>query len=194
MFARYTALGLSALVVALSWPGAVQAACSREDAFNKMMQVNQYSMKLQAALPHPLDNSDGYNTAYEHYREFIDRSVPIGKLLADEKYDEVCAITNALANDFNFSLEGQNVRTLSELENEAVMPPLNGCDLTQSSLRANWLSTTFQKHAEIEGLGDAGWRTFSEEMAPVGLMMQQDPAKACEMIDEIAQKYGFIEE
>jgi len=59
------------LVASCSTPAG--AACSRDDAFNKMMALSQYGMKLQAALPDPLKDAAGYNANYKRVIDFNTR-------------------------------------------------------------------------------------------------------------------------
>lgn len=166
-------------------------ACSRDDAFNKMMALNQYGMKLQAALPDPLKDPAGYNANYQHVIDFNARLAGVGKVLAAQRYDEACATYDALADEFHVDMPGQHVRTMKELESEAKHPPRGKCDLAEAARRSMWLTESFQKHAQTEHLDRDAWQRFGKETEPVGLLMQQDPNKACGLIDDIAAKYGF---
>jgi len=98
------------------------AACSREDAYNKMMALNQYGMKLQAALPDPLKDPAGYNANYQRVIDFGARLGGVGKTLAAQQYEEACAKYDALARDYRVDIAGQHVRPLSEIEAEAKKP------------------------------------------------------------------------
>jgi len=165
------------------------AVCSRDDALNKMMALNQYGMKLQAALPDPLKDAAGYNANYKRVIDFNTRLGAVGKTLAAEHYDEACATYDALAAEYHVDLAAQHVRPMKEIEAEAKHPPKGKCDLTEAARRSMWLTETFQKHTD-GGDRDA-WQRFGKETEPVGLLMQQDPNEACLLIDDIAAKYGF---
>lgn len=164
------------------------AACSRDDAFNKMMALNQYSMKLDAALPDPLKDAAGYNANYQRVIDFDTRLAAVGKVLAAQQYDAACATYDALASEFHVDMAGQRVRTMKQIEAESEHPVPGKCDLAEAARRSMWLTETFQKHAE--GDRDA-WQRFGKDIEPVGLLMQQDPNEACGLIDDIAAKYGF---
>ena len=178
----------TAVLVAIAVAAAPAHACSRDDAFNKMMALNQFGMKLQAALPDPLKDPTGYNANYRRSIEFDTRLADVGKVLAAEKYDQACATYDALATEFHVDMAGQHVRTMKEIEAEARHPQKGKCDLAEAARRSMWLTETFQTHAE--GDRDA-WQRFGKETEPVGLLMQQDPNEACLLIDDIAAKYGF---
>jgi len=165
-------------------------ACSRDDAYNKMMALNQYGMKQQAALPDPLKDPAGYNANYQRVVDFGTRLGDVGKTLAAKEYDQACAKYDALARDYRVDMAGQHVRPLSEIEAEAKKPPKGKCDLAEAARRSMWLTESFQKHAEAEHLDRDAWQRFGKETEPVGLLMQQDPNEACGLID-IASKYGF---
>ena len=167
------------------------AACSRDDAYNKMMALNQYGMKLQAALPDPLKDPAGYNANYRHVIDFNTRLAEVGKVLAAQQYDQACITYDALASEFHVDLHGQHVRTMKELEAETKNPPKGKCDLAEAARRSMWLTETFQKHAQDQHLDRDAWQRFGKETEPVGLLMQQDPNEACGLIDDIAAKYGF---
>lgn len=163
-------------------------ACSRDDAFNKMMALNQYGMKLQATLPDPLKDAASYNARYQHVIDFNTRLADVGKVLAAQQYDQACATYDALAQEFHVDMAGQHVRSMKEIEAEARHPQKGKCDLAEAARRSMWLTETFQKQAA--GDRDA-WQRFGKETEPVGLLMQQDPNEACLLIDDIAAKYGF---
>ena len=181
------------LALALSLSAATaHADCTRDDAFNKMMALNQYGMRLQAALPDPLKDPDGYNANYKKVMDFNTRLGNVGQTLADGKYGEACATYDALAKDYGVDYAAQAVRPLSAYEADAKAPPKAGCDIVEASKRSMWLTTAFQQHAEAKKLDREAWVTFGNETEPVGLAMQQDPAEACAMIDRIAAKYGLV--
>ncbi|MEO5560159.1 MAG: hypothetical protein ABIR10_10805 [Dokdonella sp.] len=177
--------------IAFIGPSITHAACTRDQAFNRMMALNQYGMKLQAALPDPLKDPHGYEANYQRVIDFGSRLGAVGKPLADARYDEACATYDALAKDYGVDLAAQNVRSLAVVEGEGKHPPKTGCDLAESSRRSMWLTESFQKHAQDANLRRDDWQTFGKEMEPVGLLMQQDPKQACALIDTIAAKYGF---
>jgi len=177
--------------LAMSCATSAGAACSREDAFNKMMALNQYGMKLQAALPDPLKDPAGYNANYQRVIDFGTRLGNVGKVLAAKQYDEACSTYDALARDFHVDIAGQHVRPSSEIEAEAKKPPKGKCDLAEAARRSMWLTESFQKHAQDQHLDRDAWQRFGKETEPVGLLMQQDPNEACGLIDDIAAKYGF---
>jgi hypothetical protein len=170
---------------------AASAACSRDDAFNKMMALGQYGMKLQAALPDPLKDAAGYNANYKRVIDFNSRLAAVGKTLAAQQYDQACAVYDALAAEYHVDMAGQHVRPLSAIEAEAKNPPRGKCDLSEAARRSMWLTESFQKHAQAQNLDRDAWQRFGKETEPVGLLMQQDPNEACGLIDDIAAKYGF---
>ena len=175
----------------LSLASAVEAACTREQAFNRMMALNQYGMKLQSDLPDPLKDPQGYNAKYPRVTDFNTRLGAVGKTLAEQKYDEACVTYDALAKEYGVDIAAQGVRPLSAIEAEAKHPSTGGCDLAESSRRSMWLTKSFQKKAQAEHLGRDDWQRFGKETEPIGPLMQQDPNKACALIDSIAKQYGF---
>ena len=166
------------------------AACTREQAFNRMMALNQYGMKLQATLPDPLADPQAYNARYPRVNEFSTRLGAVGKTLADQKYDDACASYDALAKDYNVDLAAQGVRPLSALEAKGKHANAT-CDLAEASRRSMWLTESFQHKAQAEHLGRDDWQRFGKQTEPIGPLMQQDPQKACSMIDDVAAEYGF---
>ena len=165
--------------------------CSRDDAFNRMMALNQFGMKLQNALPNPLKDPAGYEANYRQVTYFNTRLAAVGKTLAAEKYAEACASYDALAKQYKVDLAAQKVRPLAAVEKEAKNAPGENCDLTESAKLSMWLTESFQKRVDTQGLTREDWQAFGKLTEPVGLLMQQDPAKACVLIDSIADKYGF---
>ncbi|HZP67497.1 MAG TPA: hypothetical protein VFB32_14435 [Rudaea sp.] len=180
---------IAVLLVLGALASPVVHACTREDAFNRMMGLNQFAMKLQAKLPDPLKDPEGYNAKLPRFREFSERLAGVGKTLADNKFDEACAAYDALARDFQVDIAAQGVRPLSALEAEAEHPPQDGCDLGEAAKRSVELTEKFQKRADAEHLGRDDWQRFGKDMEPVGLAMQKDPFAACAMMEAIAAKY-----
>ena len=177
-------------LAALASP-ATFAACTREQAFNRMMALNEFGMKLQSDLPDPLQDPQGYNAKYPGVTDFNTRLAAVGKTLADQKYDAACASYDALAKEYGVDLAAQGVRPLSAIEAEGNHPPKAGCDLAEASRRSTWLTQSFQTKVRDEHLGRDDWQRFGKETEPVGPLMQRDPNKACALIDAIAKQYGF---
>jgi len=182
---------LAAGAVFFLWLIPTASACTREEAFNRMMALNQYGMKLQAALPDPLADPVGYEAKRPHFTDFSTRLASVGKTLAEQKFDAACASYDALAKDYGVDYGAQNVRPLSAIEAEAKHPPKGRCDLAEASRRSVGLTQAFQQRAQAEHLTRDDWQRFGKDTEPVGLLMQQDPAKACALIDGIARKYGL---
>ena len=180
-----------AFVLAALVSTAAPATCTREQAFNRMMALNQYGMKLQSDLPDPLADPQGYEAKYPRVTDFNTRLASVGKTLAAQQYDDACASYDALAKDYGVDLAGQNVRPLSAIGAESKHPSKSGCDLAEASRRSTWLTESFQKKAQDEHLGRDDWQRFGKQTEPVGPLMQQDPVKACALIDSIARQYGF---
>ncbi|HET7778922.1 MAG TPA: hypothetical protein VFL07_10230 [Rudaea sp.] len=180
-----------AFVLAALASSAASAACTREQAFNRMMALNQYGMKLQSDLPDPLSDPQGYNAKYPRVTDFNTRLASVGKTLAAQKYDDACASYDALAKEYGVDLAAQGVRQLSAIESEARHSPKTGCDLAEASRRSMWLTQSFQKKAQDEHLGRDDWQAFGKQTEPVGPLMQKDPDKACALIDSIARQYGL---
>ena len=183
-------LRLIPLIIA-AVPAPHAQACSHDDAYNKMMALNQYGMKLQAALPDPLKDPAGYNANYRRVTDFNSRLAGVGKELAAQRYDAACATYDALASEFRVDLGGQHVRSIKEVETPPGHVPQGKCDLAEAARRSMWLTESFQKHAQAERLDRDAWQRFGKETEPVGLLMQQDPDAACGLVDDIAAKYGF---
>jgi len=189
--AMCTSLRYCFVVLVVLGANAVNAACSRDDAFNKMMALSQYGMKLHAALPDPLKDAAGYNASYKRVIDFNSRLGDVGKTLAAQQYDQACATYDALAAEYHVDMAGQRVRPMAEVEAGAKKPPRGKCDLAEAARRSMWLTESFQKHAEAQHLDRDAWQRFGKETEPVGLLMQQDPNEACGLIDDVAAKYGF---
>jgi len=177
------------LLTLLSLGSAAQAACDREQAFNRMMALNQFGMKLQAELPDPLEDPAGYRANYERVQAFGTELSSGGQLLASGRYDEACALYDRLSRAYAVDEAAQAVQPLSAYEQPAT--PTTGCDLAEAALRAAWLNEAFQKHAAERSLDRQAWVKFGNETEPLGLAMQQDPQRACELIDEVAGRYGL---
>ena len=180
-----------AFALMLSACALTASACTREDAYNRMMALNQYGMKLQATLPDPLKDPAGYEAKFPHVTEFGTRLGAVGKVLAAQHYDEACASYDALAKDYGVDYAAQKVRPLSAYEAEAQHPPKSGCDLAESARRSAQLTEAFRRKSDAEHLGREDWQRFGKDTEPIGLAMQQDPQKACALIDGVAAKYGL---
>ena len=178
-----------AAALALMSCAASVAACTREEAFNRMMALNQYNMTLQATLPDPLKDPDGYEARRPRVTDFAVRLAAAGKTLAENRFDAACKSYDTLATDYGVDYRAQNVRPLSALEGEAKHPPTDRCDLAEAARRSVALTQAFQQRARDAQLPREDWQRFGKDSEPVGLLMQQDPAKACALIDDLAKTY-----
>jgi hypothetical protein len=182
---------LCTFLIAAGAPTLAAAACTRDDAFNRMMALNQYGMKQQAALPDPLKDPAGYDAKFPRVTDFATRVAAVGQTLADQKWGEACAAYDAIARDYGVDYAAQNVRPLSAYEADARHPPQNRCDIAEASRRSVALTEAFRRKAEAEKLGREDWQQFGKDSEGAGLLMQRDAEKACRRLDDIAAKYGL---
>jgi len=134
------------LIAASFVPSIARAQCTRDQAFNKMMKVNQLSASLQAEVPlDPRKDPNGMNTAYQRVKEFTDMMTPAGPLLAEGKYTEACKIYDQVAAKFGFDLKGSKALTMDELRKNGGKKNAGDCDITEMAKRNVQLATDFQQ-------------------------------------------------
>lgn len=182
---------MSAVVLAACAPVLAAVACTREDAFNRMMALNQFGMKLQAALPDPSKDPAGYEAKFPRVVAFSTRVAAVGKTLAAEKWADACGAYDAIAHDYGVDYAAQKVRPLSAYEADARRPPTDRCDIAEASRRSVALTEAFRRKADAGKLLREDWQSFGKDTEQAGLLMQKDPEKACRRLADIAAKYGL---
>jgi hypothetical protein len=164
-----------------------RAGCTRDEAFNKMIALQQLNIKLQGEVPlDPRTDPAAMEKAYARNKDFADRMAKAGPLLAAGKFDEACAIYEQLAKDYDFPLGATPSVTMDTVTNST-----GGCDVTEAAKRMVALAQDFQK-AYAEGrFTYEQQRQFSKDHEAAAALLTVDPGKSCAEIDALRAKYGL---
>ncbi len=166
------------------------AECTRDQAFNRMMQLNTKSMNFQAEVSKLLTTDpEKFNAEQARFKDFAVKLGSGGKLLADGRYNEACALYSALDREFNLPADRKQTLTMERLRKNGGKSTATGCDLSQAAIKMAALSSAFA-HAFDEGkITSAQSTQFTRDTESIGVVMNQEPSKACLMIVETAAKF-----
>ena len=169
-----------------------RAGCTADEAFNKMIALNQLNIKLQGEVPlDPTKDPEGMDRAFQRAKVFTDAMAKAGPLLADGKFDEACAIYDKIAKDFDFSFPATTSLKMDDLRKDGGAGPTGGCDLTKAAESMLALAEDFEKAYAAGKFTYERQREFSKDTEPVAAMTTTDPSKACEEIAALRTKYGL---
>lgn len=173
-------------------PSAASAECSREQAFDKMMKLNQLSASLQATVPtDPRQDGEAMNSAYEKIKDFTDRMAPAGPMLADGRYTEACKIYDETAKHFGFNLGASNALTMEQLQKNGGRKKAGDCDITEMAKQNVKLATDFQVAYGAGKFSYEQQRQFSKDSEKLNMLATSDPGAACREIKVLRSKYGL---
>ncbi len=175
------------------FPVMVIAECSEEQAFNRMMEMQQHSNKMQMEITAALNSQDpAANTKIQKFQEFSTRLGSGGQLLADKKYTEACNLYASLSKDYGFKLGQGNTLSVADLKKDGGRSKGNGrCDLADAALRMGHITEAFQKKFESGQLSQVQQRQFSDQTTEIGTMMNSNPSQACDMMDGLESRFAL---
>lgn len=179
-----------ALLVALA--STTRAGCTPDEAFNKMIALNQLNIKLQGEVPlDPTKDPEGMNRAFERAKAFSEAMAKAGPLLADGKFDEACAIYDKIATDFDFSFPATPSKTMDDLRKDGGTGSTGDCDVAGAAERMLALAEDFEKAYAAGKFSYERQREFSKDSETAAALTTVDPSKACEEIAALRKKYGL---
>ena len=166
------------------------ADCTRDQAFNKMMKLNQLSASIQSEVPlDPREDAGGMNAAYEKMKDYSDRMAPAGPMLADGRYNEACKIYDETAKHFGFNLGASNALTMDQLKANGGKKAKGDCDLTEMAKQNVKLATDFQVAYASGKFTYEEQRQFSKDSEKLNMLATSDPGAACREIEVLRTKY-----
>lgn len=179
-------------LVVIAFPSLAHTECTRDQAFNKMMKINQLSASLQAEVPlDPRSNPGGSNAAYERMKEFTDMMAPTGQLLADGKYNDACKAYETIAQKFGFDMKGPNALTMEQLRKDGAKKKSSDCDISEMARKNMELVTDFQKAYDAGKFTYERQRQFSKDSEKLNMLATSDPGAACREIARLRAEYGL---
>jgi hypothetical protein len=179
-------------LVVIAFPTLAQTECTRDQAFNKMMKINQLSASLQAEVPlDPRSDPADSNAAYERMNEFTEMMAPTGQLLAAGKYNEACKAYDAIAQKFGFDMKGSNALSMEQLRKDGGKKKAGDCDVTELARRTVELATDFQKANDAGKFTYERQRQFSKDSEKMNMLATSDPGAACSEIARLRAEYAL---
>lgn len=170
----------------------VLADCNKEQAFDKMIKLNQLNVELQNEVPKdPTTDPDAMNRAYERIKEYTDLIVPAGPLLAAGKYNEACAIYDQTAKHFNFNISSAKSLSMKQLQKDGGRSVSGKCNISDVAKRSVGLAQDFAKAYEEGRFTYERQRQFSKDSEELNALASSDPGRACEGIEKLRAEYGL---
>jgi hypothetical protein len=170
----------------------VNAECTREQAFNKMMKLNELSASLQSEVPlDPTKDVSGMNSSYLKMKDYTDRIAPAGPMLADGRYNEACKIYDDTAKHFGFNLTASKALTMDQLKKNGGKKNAGDCDISEMAKRNVKLATDFQLAYGEGKFTYEEQRQFSKDSEKLNMLATSDPGAACREMEVLRAKYGL---
>ncbi len=159
------------------------ADCTHDQAMNKMLAFNRALSRMMASGNYTPE-SPGVKATME--------SAPAGQLIADNKFNEACALYENLAKKFNIDLtkEAEGLITIERATKD-------GGKGTGSCTQADAHIKMMKMHEQLEdkvALGDMDrdvFRRFGDDTRAFGDLMYTNPSEICRRFDEMKKKYGL---
>ncbi|MFN8392932.1 MAG: hypothetical protein U0136_21745 [Bdellovibrionota bacterium] len=173
-------------------PLRANADCTRDDAFNKMMKMNQLSTKLQSEVPlDPRVDGAAMNSAADRIKAYADMMAPSGQLLAEGKYNDACALYDKVAAHFGFELDKSNALTMDDLRKNNGKKKAGDCDIVEMAKRNAALANDFKAAYDAGKFTYERQREYSKDSEKLNMLATSDPGAACREIDALRAKYGL---
>ena len=176
-------------LLSLNLSASARADCTQEQAFNRMMALNQVGAKLQAALPDPREDPAGYEANYQRVIDFSTRLASAGPLLAAQKYNEACAVYQKLESDFKVDTGKSNTLTLSELKKDGGKGRGGTCDLSEAAIRMAQITDKYVEARKHNKLSPLQAKEFDRQSREIGITMNEDPSKACTQMADLEKLF-----
>ena len=168
------------------------ADCTKDQAFNKMMKVNQINVALQAEMPKdPSADVDAANAVVEKIQDFASMMAPAGPLLAAGKYSEACAIYDQITAKYGAGVKAPPATTMDEIKANGAQKKKGGCDIVEMAKQNAQLSVDFASAFDAGKITQERQRQFSKDSEKLNMLATSDPSAACDEIAALRAKYGL---
>lgn len=159
-------------------------ACTRDEAFNKMMALGR---ARQALMNQAGRDRSRIRTAVDLAKETAD----VGKVLAAEKYSEACGYYDKIAAKYGVDLNeaAKGMITMEQIRKDGGR---NGGACSQSDA-AKKLASISEDIQDKVALGDqpaSAYSEFAKEVQKNNDLMSTDPSAFCAKLDQLNKKYN----
>jgi hypothetical protein len=168
------------------------ADCTKDQAFNKMMKVNQINVAIQAEMPKdPSADVDAANAAVERIQDFATMMAPAGPLLAAGKYNEACIIYDQITAKYGAGVNAPPPTTMEQIKKNGAQKKKGGCDIIEMAKQNAQLAVDFQAAYDEGKFTTERQRQFSKDSEKLNMLATSDPSAACDEIALLRRKYGL---
>jgi hypothetical protein len=162
-------------------------ACTKDEAFNKMMAIGRAQQSMMSA-------AGGDNAKMLYVAEMAKEVGDVGKVLADGKYAEACGYYDKIARKYKVDLKesAKGMVTMAEIRKDGGKQG-GSCSQADASVKMMNLS---QKMEDKAALGDITRGQLGEFLKEIGThndLMYSNPSGFCSELDKIAAKYSVSE-
>jgi hypothetical protein len=180
------------IICGLIFAKTAEGDCTRDQAFDRMMESNKKSASYQARVFDLLHKDPAkFNIEQEKFKAFSTKLGSGGALLASQKYNEACKLYDSLDKEYLLTPDNGKTLTMKDLEKNGGQKKEGGCDLTQAAIAMSEMSSSFQKQFAAGKISQARSAEFTRATQPIGITMSENPSKACEMIKETSKNFGL---
>lgn len=173
---------LASLLILTFFAGCASSKeCDSNQAYNKMLALQKVQGRLTAR-----GGDDGFALS----ASIAMASVPVGELIAQNKFTEACAKAEEIAQKLGVNLaeEQKGMITMEQLAKDGGKGS-GTCSIADAAKK------NMEVHALLQAEVDAGkrssevFREFSDDTVGLAEMYSTDPSKACELLELLKIKY-----
>ena len=155
-------------------------ACTRDEAFNKMMALGRARQAMMA------DRSN-MRTAVDLAKETAD----VGKVLAAEKYTEACGYYDKIAAKYGVDLKeaSKGMITMEQIRKDGGKKA-GACSQSDAAKKLASISQDIQDKIALGDEPASVYRNFSAEVQKNNDLMYTNPSAFCVKLDQLNKKYN----
>jgi hypothetical protein len=155
--------------------------CDENQAYNKMLALNKVQTRIVAK---------GGAAGLSLSMEISKKSADISQLIAQQKFNEACAVAAATEKQYGLDLasEQKDMLTMEQLKKDGGKGS-GTCSVADASKKLMYIHGLLQAEVDAGKRSSDIFRQYNDDTASFGELLMKNPSEACALLDSIKEKY-----
>lgn len=175
---------LIACFLSIVWAPHFAQACTKDEAFNKMMAIGRAQQKMMLS-------AGGNHQQQIHVAELAKEVGDVGSVLAEGKYTEACGYYDTIARKYKIDLaaSAEGMVTMDQIRKDGGKQG-GSCSQADASKKLMEMSQKLEDKASLGDISRQKMSGFLQEASSHNDLMYSNPSEFCSKLDQLAVKYS----